>query len=174
MFSSSSEKFSFTWLTSKDSWASVIWKINLRGMIPPWSRVYGALAWDLKSIFRSGGSSEEYGRRMQRLGLRSTVWMSLLQRRWQAMTCGARRLCLPSLPALSLSRGLFAAEATESTFERKTWVTATLWTQLQSPEAQSTGLCSDMQLFSQSWWLSRASECSSSALWDAQEIRKRK
>lgn len=125
-----------------------------------WSRVYGALGWNLKSVFSIWAVQDEECRRTQKLRPGSRLWVPSLQRKGQAVKPGARSWGYPSQPGRSLGIGLFKVKARQ--LEKGT-VTAELWTgsALMRPSPQS-------------WWLSSISKFSSVALLKAQEMRKRR
>lgn len=135
-----------------------------------WSRVYGALGWNLKSVFLIWVVQDEECRRTQKLRPGSRLWVPSLQRKEQAVKPGARSWGYPSQPGRSLGIGLFRVKARQ--LEKGT-VTAELWTRLQNPGGQSQGSAL-MQPSPQSWWLSSVSKFSSAALSEAQEMRKRR
>lgn len=104
-----------------------------------WSRVYGALGWNLKSVFSIWAVQDEECRRTQKLRPGSRLWVPSLQRKGQAVKPGARSWGYPSQPGRSLGIGLFRVQARQ--LEKGT-VTAELWTRLQNPGGQTRVLLS--------------------------------
>ena len=135
-------------------------------------QVYRALGWDLKSAFSSWAVQDKECRRTQKLRPGSRLWVPSLQRKWQAVKPGEKSWSYPSQPGRSLGIGL-QSQSWAVNFLEKDTVTAKLWTWLQSLGGQSQGSALK-QASPQSWWLSSASEFSSAALLEDQEMMKRR